>query len=683
MKAGFYPRLAFDGIRKNKRMYLPYILACIGIIMMFYIMCFLNFSPVVHKMKGGTTLGYILPLGCWVILIFSAIFLFYTNSFLIRRRKKEFGLYNILGMGKNNISVILVWETLIIAVISIAAGLVLGIVFSKLAELALLNILDSDINFIYTVSSKAIVRVVESFAVIFILLLVNSLIQVRATSAINLLKSENVGEKPPKANWVLGVLGFAILAGAYYIAVTIKDPVEAIGWFFVAVIMVIVATYLIMIAGSVLLCRILQKNKRYYYKANHFVSVSSMAYRMKRNGAGLASICVLATMVLVMISSTSSLYIGQEDSLNQRYPRAINVDTRFEDLDDLGDENVGLLRSSVNAAAKGEGAEISDVIDYRYASVGGVVHNGNLKVDPRAEMLNSTDFSDIYQFYIVPLSDYNRLAGTSETLSDGEALIFSYREAYPYDSFSINDGKEIKIVKTVDTFPDNGNAAMNIIPTEVLIVPDIESVVGELRDAVDEDGDSIFYPHWIYYFDTGLDREGEDRVFDAILDTVGMEPDREYHFTAFYIEGKEANRVDFYATFGGLFFLGIMLSIVFTLAAVLIIYYKQISEGYEDSARFEIMQNVGMTKKEIRKSINSQLLTVFFLPLIFAGMHVAFAFPVIQKLLLLFNLYNVKLFAIASLASFLVFALFYAIVYRITSNAYYSIVSGKEKTERV
>lgn len=683
MKAGFYPRLAFDGIRKNKRMYLPYILACIGIIMMFYIMCFLNFSPVVHNMKGGTTLGYILPLGCWVILIFSAIFLFYTNSFLIRRRKKEFGLYNILGMGKSNISIILVWETLIIAVISIAAGLALGIVFSKLAELALLNILDQEINFTYSVSAKAIGRVIVSFAVIFVLLLVNSLIQVRATSAINLLKSENVGEKPPKANWVLGVLGFAILAGAYYIAVTIKDPVQAIGWFFVAVIMVIVATYLIMIAGSVLLCRILQKNKRYYYKANHFVSVSSMAYRMKRNGAGLASICVLATMVLVMISSTSSLYIGQEDSLNQRYPRAINVDTRFEDLDDLGDENIGLIRASVDAAAEGAGAEISDVIDYRYASVGGVVHDGNLKVDPREEMLNSTDFSDMYQFYIVPLSDYNRLAGTSETLGEGEALIFSYREVYPYDSFSINDGKEIKIVKSVDTFPDNGYAAMNIIPTEVLIVPDMEAVVGEISDSVDEDGESIFYPHWLYCFDTGLDHEGEDRVFDALLDTVGIEPDREYHYMMFSVEGKEANRVDFYATFGGLFFLGIMLSIVFTLAAVLIIYYKQISEGYEDSARFEIMQNVGMTKKEIRKSINSQLLTVFFLPLIFAGMHVAFAFPVIQKLLLLFNLYNVKLFALASLASFLVFALFYAIVYRITSNAYYSIVSGKEKTERV
>ena len=309
MKTGFYPKLALDGIKKNKRMYLPYILTCIGMVMMQYIIGFLQYSDMLASMPGARTAQEMIKMGVWVIAVFAGIFLFYTNSFLIRHRKKEFGLYNILGMGKRNIGFILFWENLIISVFSVAVGLILGIAFSKLAELGFVNIVNGDVTFAITVSAKAIIQTAAIFGVIFVLLFLNAIRQVRFSSAISLLKSENIGEKPPKGNWFVGILGVVILGAAYYIAVSIKDPLTALTLFFAAVIMVIIGTYLIMIAGSVLFCRILQKKKNYYYKSNHFISVSSMVYRMKRNGAGLASICILATMVLVMISSTrNALY---------------------------------------------------------------------------------------------------------------------------------------------------------------------------------------------------------------------------------------------------------------------------------------------------------------------------------------------------------------------------------------
>ena len=311
MKIGFYPRLAADGIRKNKRMFTPFILTCTGMVMMFYIIMYLATSKILDSLIGGATLRQIFALGSWVIAVFAAIFLFYTNSFLIRRRKKEFGLYNILGMGKRNIARILFLETLIIAVVSIALGLIAGIAFSKFAELGMVNIMHGEVTYDLSISGLAVVRSLHVFGVIFLLLLLNSIRQVRFASAFSLLRSENAGEKPPKGNWLFGLLGVVLLTVAYYLAATIENPITALFAFFVAVIMVIVGTYLVMISGSVLFCRILQKKKNYYYKPNHFVSVSSMVYRMKRNGAGLASICILATMVLVIMASTACLYFGK------------------------------------------------------------------------------------------------------------------------------------------------------------------------------------------------------------------------------------------------------------------------------------------------------------------------------------------------------------------------------------
>ena len=674
MKRGFYPRLAWSGMRKNSKLYLPYSLACIGMTAMFYILMHLAYSPALELLSSSGEVSTILRLGSFVIGVFSLLFLFYTNSFLVRRRFKEFGLYNVLGMNKGNISRVLAWEALINALISLAGGLFLGIALSKLAELGLVNIMGGDTDLDLRISVKALEFTVMFFCGIFLLIYLNSLIKIRRSSASELVKSENFGEKPPRANWLFGLAGIVILAAAYYIAVSIKTPLTALSLFFIAVIMVIVATYLIFIAGSVWICRLLQKNKRYYYKKNHFVSVSSMVYRMKRNGAGLASICILATMVLVMISSTTCLYFGAEDALRDRYPRDISISASYSGLDSMTDENISALRGEISAAVGG--AETENILDYRCASLVGSLENGILDLSEASIYSTAmTTYDYVAEVYIVPLADYNAIAGTNESLGSDEAMIYAYRMDYTDKTFAVDELVSFRVKKVLDSFPiADGSAMASIAPTVFVIVPDFADTVAKLGGAVSSSGDEPASLSWNYAFDTPVSDEEEIAMCERIGERLS-ECSESGGYLYYSRESLAANRADFYGMFGGLFFLGIMLSIAFICAAVLIIYYKQISEGYEDRRRFEIMQNVGMTKKEIRSSINSQLLTVFFLPLIFAGLHLGFAFPFIHKLLMLFNLSNLPLLIGTTAISFGVFALLYAVVFRVTSNAYYNIVS--------
>ena len=674
MKRGFYPRLAWSGMRKNSKLYLPYTLACIGMTAMFYILMHLADSPALKLIPSSASVTATLSLGSFVMGVFSLLFLFYTNSFLVRRRFKEFGLYNVLGMNKGNISRVLAWEALINALISLAGGLFLGIALSKLAELGLVNIMGGDTDLDLRISVKALEFTVMFFCGIFLLIYLNSLIKIRRSSASELVKSENFGEKPPRANWLFGLAGIVILAAAYYIAVSIKTPLTALSLFFIAVIMVIVATYLIFIAGSVWICRLLQKNKRYYYKKNHFVSVSSMVYRMKRNGAGLASICILATMVLVMISSTTCLYFGAEDALRDRYPRDISISASYSGLDSMTDENISALRGEISAAVGG--AETENILDYRCASLVGSLENGILDLSEASIYSTAmTTYDYVAEVYIVPLADYNAIAGTNESLGSDEAMIYAYRMDYTDKTFAVDELVSFRVKKVLDSFPiADGSAMASIAPTVFVIVPDFADTVAKLGGAVSSSGDEPASLSWNYAFDTPVSDEEETAMCERIGERLS-ECSESGGYLYYSRESLAANRADFYGMYGGLFFLGIMLSIAFICAAVLIIYYKQISEGYEDRRRFEIMQNVGMTKKEIRSSINSQLLTVFFLPLIFAGLHLGFAFPFIHKLLMLFNLSNLPLLIGTTAISFGVFALLYAVVYRVTSNAYYNIVS--------
>ena len=675
MKKGFYRKLALQGIRKNKRLYTPYILTCTGMVMMYYIVYFLTVSDVVQEMPGGGPMITMLSLGSGVLAFFAALFLFYTNSFLIRQRKKEFGLYNILGMDKRNIARVLFWEAVIIAVIALLAGLAAGIGLSKLFELVLINMMSGEASFRFQISVDAITNTAVVFGIIFALLFLNGLRQVSLSNPAALLRSENAGDKPPKANWFLGLVGVAVLACAYYISVSIEEPLSAMLWFFVAVVMVIAATYLLFIAGSVVLCRILQKNKRYYYKANHFISVSAMAYRMKRNGAGLASICILLTMVLVMLSSTATLFIGVEDSLHTRYPRDIVLTATMQKSEYVDEETVSQFRDMMQDVLDEYGAQPQNVCDYRYGYTEGVIADGVFAHDAWAlQTFGADTYSDVIQLFIVPVSDYNHIMGANETLEPDEVLIYANRMNYTASTFQMAGGEEYRVKAVVDDWIDNGESTAVILPSVVVFVPDYQSAVDLLMH---EYGDSIVSSIWYYGFD--LDLPGDEQVdfFKQIRNSDWYRglthADLIYNAS---IESLENSRGDFYGLYGGLFYLGILLSIIFLAAAVLIIYYKQTAEGYEDQKRFEIMQKVGMTKREIRKSINSQMLTVFFLPLVMAGIHLCFAFPIIHKLLLLFNILNTGLLIATTVICFVIFGAFYAVVYRITSNAYFSIVSG-------
>ena len=688
MKAGLYPKLAFDSIRKNKRMYLPFIFTCSGMVMMYYIMEFLAVGNAIDMVYGADIMREVLSLGGWVIAIFSAIFLFYTNSFLIKRRKKEFGLYNILGMGKRNIALILFWETLYIAVISVIAGLFAGIAVSKLAELGMVNMLHGKVQYDLSVSVQAVIQTAILFGIIFLLLLLNAIRQVRFSSAVSLLRSENVGEKPPKGNIFFGRVGVLLLIGAYFIAVRIKDPVAALFGFFVAVIMVIIGTYLVFISGSVVFCRLLRKNKSYYYKPNHFVSVSSMSYRMKRNGAGLASICILATMVLVMISSTACLYFGLESVLSKRFPREIDISFGLSDEKNFNDETLNELCTMIDETALENGIIPANTIKYKQAYISGMVAENRVILDVREldEGFGIDYYSNLRTFYFIPLSDYNSQNGKNETLSDGEALMYDVNGDFKGDSISFDHGKTIKIKKRLNDIIAAMDSRTYVVPDIVLIVPDIFSATEGIDRLADYNGNRMISYRFEYYLDTNQNSQKQRELYDIVKNKVAPSKFDDIGFseigvTSLSIGFSAMERESFYSLFGTLFYLGIILSVVFITAAVLIIYYKQISEGYEDRSRFDIMRKVGMTKRDIRRTINSQLLTVFFLPLVFAAMHIAFAFPIIQKLLLAFGLDNIPLFAFTTIISVIVYAAFYTIVYKLTSNAYYNIVSGaREET---
>ena len=614
----------------------------------------------------------ILGMGSFVMAAFAVLFLFYTNSFLIRRRNREFGLYNILGMGKGNLAKVLAWETVIMALISIAGGEALGIAFGKLFELLLVNIVDGTVQMQFTVSVPATTMTTILYLAIFALLFLRSLVTVCKTNAAALLRSEACGEKPPKANWVFGLAGFLILGAAYYIAVTIKQPLTALAVFFIAVLMVIAATYLIFISGSVVLCRALQKNKRYYYQKNHFISVSSMAYRMKRNGAGLASICILATMVLVMLSSTTCLYFGKEDALRTRYPSDLSVELRFaQDEGGMDEANIAIARGMIEDVIKQDGLDVQGQFDIRSAWFSGLLTGNTFS---RAQESTLMDYERAVDLTVLPLEDYTRMTGERLTLEPGEAYLCSPRMAYTQPDIRMGE-LTYQIKGQLPSFGGFGADSANITTTIYLIVPDFDAAVNALRTQ------NTRYPvvvSWQYSFDSGSPDEAQIAFLRDMMGTFA--DNREgLVYASYTVESIASNREDFVGTYGSLFFLAILLSIVFLAAAVLILYYKQISEGYEDQARFEIMQRVGMTKTDIRKSINSQLLLVFFLPLLFAGLHLGFAFPFVHKMLVLFNLTNLKLLIGTTVVTFAIYAVFYTLVYRITSNSYYSIVAGAKE----
>lgn len=673
-----YPKLAWQGIRKNAEMYLPYLLMGILMVGVSYIMNYLTRPALMGALSmGGTTL-MVLQMGKIVISVFSVIFLYYCNSFLIRRRMKEFGLYNILGMGKGNIARVMLWETLLTALLVFAGGLLLGLSLSRLVEMALINLLHAD----YTVPMElfypdGVTWVLLLFGGIYVLILLANLLRMRLSNPVALLKSENTGEKPPKANWFFGLIGLLILLSAYYVAAVSQSPLEALIFFFIAVLMVIVATYLLLVSGSVTLCRMLRRNKRYYYQTRHFISVSAMAYRMKRNGAGMATICILCTMVLVILTSTVCLYGGTDSMVDAICPQDINLTIGLEARD--GEENWKRLDAMQQMAldvTEEMGLTPENITSQRALVATGKVQNGDYGIITDADSLKA----NVLELTVYPLSVYEQATGETVTLADRELLYASFKTNETFSSMSFYGSAPYRMIHAEKELPKRLLSADYRSAWGCLVVftNDAEAFHSEITALVGEkSGEAMMMDRLALHFD--LDSEADTDTQEKLVKTLRSEAMKStandfYGMSSLSVDTRLLCRMDYLSLFGGLFFLGMVLGPLFSIAAVLIMYYKQICEGYEDAERFAVMRKVGLTDAEIRRSVNSQVLTVFFAPLLMAGLHMLFAMPMIRLILGAFGLHNDSLFYGIGIGCYVVFAVIYALMYLLTSRRYYRIV---------
>lgn len=686
----FYPKLACINIRKNAKTYIPYLITCICTITMYFLIRSLSLNSGLGELYGSGTVSFTLELGANVAAVFAFIFLFYTNSFLIKGRKKEFGLYNILGMEKRHLVRILFYENLFTAVLSLVLGIAAGALLNKLAFLGLTALLQSEIPLGFEFSVKALMSTLVVFGVLFLLIFLNSFRQIHLAKPVELLSGGQVGEREPKTKWLSALLGALSLGGGYYIALTVKNPVSAIALFFVAVLLVIAGTYLLFEAGSILLLKILRKKKSYYYKTKHFISVSGMLYRMKQNAAGLSNICILSTMVLVMVSSTLSLYLGMGDMLTTRYPRSIILSTQ-----EISEETSAAIRETAGRVLEERQLVPERVMDYTSLEFTVLEQNGELITDQSLleDIMDELVIMDhLRELFIITQEDF--LAGMErqkateeipaswrEPLAEEEVLFYANRTQFPGDEIPLF-GRRYQIKEKLPEFIGNGSSAATITSTYFLVVKD-RAVLQEWEELEQKAYEDSVPSSRRYYYGFDLDVEPEEAVafYDDLKAAVKGEGSVFVKVSGgdskqiVKIECQESERQWMLGTFGGFFFIGLFLGLLFIMATILIIYYKQISEGYDDKKRFEIMQKVGLTRKEVKKSIHSQVLTLFFLPLLTAGVHVAFAFPVIRQIMMAFSLDNTALFAACTVGSFLVFALCYVGVYLMTTKVYYRIVS--------
>ena len=657
MNKGLYGRLALSNLEKNGKIYLPYLLTCIGTVMMFYLMQFLYTNPWV---KTHASLMMVLGMGCVVVGLFAFIFLFYTNSFLMKQRKKEIGLYNILGMEKRHIGKIMAYESIYIGIFGIGIGLLCGILFSKLMLLLLARLLGFQLGVSCYVSVGSVLTSVIFFGIIFTLTLIYNLQQIHLAKPVELLQGGNIGEKEPKTKWVLAILGIVTLGVGYYMALTTKSPMEALALFFIAVILVIIGTYSIFTAGSIAGLKFLRNRKKYFYKLNHFTSVSGMIYRMKQNAVGLANICILSTMVLVMISTTSSLFIGSEDALRNQNPRDIFVNG-YEVPLETQESILKIFKSTL----KSEGVKGEDLVAYSYREIyldktpEGLVNNyGKMNMESTAYVR------------LIPVEEYNRMENKNVKLNENEALVYSTNVDYEKNEKLFKD-LDIRAIKQVDHLSVENLYYSSYMDVSFIVVN--QQQIKDLVKLYDKENDQKEYK---MYIGVNADIESEKQIKLSNQIYKNIEKVEGMHYGALSYGCIASDKDEFLSVYGGLFFLGIFLGTLFTMAMILIIYYKQISEGYDDKRRFEIMQKVGMSKKEVKKSIQSQVKTVFFIPLVTAVIHLAFAFNMIRKLLSVLNLTNVTLFIICTLVTVLVFTILYAVVYTLTAKTYYKIVEA-------
>ena len=645
-KRSFFPRLALVNLLRNGRYYGPYLLSCGALAAMYYILRFLTWNEVIQTVRGAAYLQSMMSIGCFVVVLFSAVLLLYANSFVMKRRQRELGLYNILGLEKRHIAALCFWETVLCAAAVIPGGIAAGILLSKLILLLLLKLVQIPVQSGFSVSVRGMGETATLLGMLFLLALLWNLLRLGRSRPIELLHSDSAGEREPKTKRLLAVLGLAALLGGYAIAVTTRNPVNALMLFFVAVILVMLGTYCLFTAGSIALLKRLRANKGFYYQTRHFTAVSGLLYRMKQNAVGLANICILACMVLVTVSGTLCLYLGAEKSLDSKYPDDILVTQTLEAGIDPT-TTLELVRQTVADTGR-------QVTDLRYESSASfrARYSGNT-------LLNNIDQSGLLtKVTVLTAEEYSRLTGETVTLEENEVLACADGELQLPETF-LYEGIPIRVKARLDSFPAGDSA---IVSNEVTLGLVADGALAEHLMNMDL-ARRTFRIH--------LNTDGTDSEKLACAKAILAVSDGAYG-----VASRQEMAEEFYAMYGGFLFLGIFLGLMFLLATVLIIYYKQISEGYEDQRRYQIMQQVGMSRREVGVSIRGQILLVFFLPLLAAGLHILAAFPMLCRILELFGLYDVSLFALCTAGTLAVFAAVYALVYGLTARTYERIVGS-------
>lgn len=655
--------MAAGNLVRNRRFVFPYLLTGLITVAMFYNMTFLAFHKEINNMPGGATIPTIMSLGTGVVGIFAVIFLLYTNTFLMKRRQKEIGLYNILGMSKGHIALVMLWETFYTCLITIAGGLLLGILLSKLILLLLYKVLFFTVSFGFTVNWQSVGTTALLFAAINLAALLINLLHVRLSKPVELLKGGSVGEKEPKTKLLLVLLGLVTLGAGYFIALTTEAPLQALMLFFLAVILVIVGTYCLFTAGSIAFLKAMKRRKDYYYQPKHFIGVSGMLYRMKQNAVGLANICILSTMVLVMISTCVCLYIGTGDALNSMYPHDIIYSQSWQDSGNRSKEEV---RVQIQEALDKAGMEPTHVQEVdQLTTVNSMPEEATLGgVDPNAGVM---DLSNTVTTLVVTAEGYRQMTGNTLNLAPGEAAIYTTESQGEWEqisflglSFSIKTWLPEAPAITVEGYSER---------YIFLVVADDAAMEAVYQQQMLDGGGLASNIYWEYSLDfDGVSKEEMLQLYQTLRSSVLSDTGDNT------LSCRDAQEVDFYSLYGSLLFLGLFLGALFLMATVLIIYYKQISEGYEDKERFAIMEKVGMSQQQVRTAIRSQVRMVFFLPLLGAIIHLAASFKMISKLMAALGLQNIPLFALCCAGTVAAFAVGYFIIYHLTARTYYKIV---------
>lgn len=669
-----YPKLAAHNLKSSYRVTVPYLLSGAGIIMMYYMLFALTMGTQQSDFYGVTSSGMALELGTYIIAIFGVIFLFYTNSFLMKRRKKELGLYNILGMEKRHIAGVILTETIFTAAICLILGLGFGIIFSKVFFLILEMLLGGISPVPFVIPFFGIRNTVILFSCIFLATAVYNILQVRLSKPIELLHGGETGEKEPRAHWLLAVIGAVLLGAGYYMALTIEDPIAALTMFFVAVILVILGTYLLFMVGITAMLKLLKKKKGFYYKTRHFTTVSGMLYRMKQNAAGLASICILFTCLLVTVSTTFSLYTGIDDMVDQRCARDINFS-----VTSVRQEGFDAIEEKAVEAAAAHNAEMENVLGFSAWDIGTVRYGDTFTTREEASYGHSYAY-----FRIFTPEGYKGFSGEDCELDSGTVLLYDPAGHFEGDTINIF-GRSYAVKEIEMTGAQSPYEGYLGIETYGLVMNDPELIKdGRIYNpdpAADEYSAQYDVTYYLSFDIAGHDPDTITTVYDDIFTWMANEKDAWQSFNygdgvSFSYNNAVSAREDLTGLFGGIFFLGLFMGAMFLMGTVLIIYYKQVSEGYEDAKRFDIMQKVGMSHQEVKRSIHSQVLMVFFLPLLMAVIHLCFAFPMLRKILMLMNMVNFDLILLSMIGCVLVFSVFYLVIYALTARTYYRIVES-------